>query len=159
MLSPLLLSSVCVCANVTPMSDEGKFISTTNCCYNTHHYWQHRYRSLRNTRPRRHRPTTDCRNYFAIVDELVSCASCDDFETWRREKSRDRARLHSKGKTNHVFTWASDKFNALANSTRSGVLRYFCPSNRFSKPFSWWSLKTVRALRRRQCLSEYSLFR
>lgn len=43
---------------------------------------------------------------------------------------------------NHVFTWVSDKCNAAASSTLSGVLRYLCISNLASKPASCWSLNT-----------------
>lgn len=43
---------------------------------------------------------------------------------------------------NHVFTWVSDRCNAAASSTLSGVLRYLCTSNLASKPASCWSLNT-----------------
>lgn len=49
------------------------------------------------------------------------------------------------------ITWVSERFNAFASSTRSGVERYLWASNRFSSPLSCWSLNTVRAFRRRQC--------
>lgn len=57
---------------------------------------------------------------------------------------------------NHVFTCVSDKLRAFASSTLSGVERYLCASNLFSRPCSCWSLNTVRALRRRQCFDEGS---
>ena len=52
----------------------------------------------------------------------------------------------------YVYTWVSDRLSCAASSTRSGVDRYLWASNRFSNPCSCWSLNTVRALRRRQCL-------
>lgn len=48
-------------------------------------------------------------------------------------------------------TCVSDRLSWFASSTLSGVDRYRWASNRFSSPFSCWSLKTVRAFRRRQC--------
>lgn len=85
------------------------------------------------------------------------------FWPWRtriteKKKRKGNRLLPVKGMCSSL-TCASDRFKALASSTRSGVLKYFCPSNRFSSPFNWWSLNTVRAFRRRQCFSEYSLFK
>lgn len=51
---------------------------------------------------------------------------------------------------NQVFTCVSLSPKAVASSTRSGVDRYRCPSNRFSRPDSCGSLNTVRAFLRRQ---------
>lgn len=48
-------------------------------------------------------------------------------------------------------TCVSDRLSWFASSTLSGVDRYRWASNRFSSPFSCWSLNTVRAFRRRQC--------
>ena len=53
-----------------------------------------------------------------------------------------------------LSTCVSDKFNAEANSTLSGVDKYLWASNRLSSPHSWWSEKTVLAFRRRHCLPD-----
>ena len=47
----------------------------------------------------------------------------------------------------HVFTWVSVRFNFAASSIRSCTLRYFWRSKLFSKVWSWWSEKAVRAFR------------
>lgn len=57
---------------------------------------------------------------------------------------------------NQVLTCVSLKPSAVASSTRSGVDKYRCASKRFSSPESCGSLKTVRALRRRQCLRAFT---
>lgn len=50
-----------------------------------------------------------------------------------------------------VCTCVSDRLRAVASSTLSGVERYRWISNRFSRPDSCESEKTVRAFRRLQC--------
>lgn len=44
-----------------------------------------------------------------------------------------------------VLTCVSVRFSLDASSMRSWTLRYFCLSKLFSRLFSWWSVKAVRA--------------
>ena len=44
-----------------------------------------------------------------------------------------------------VLTWVSVRFSFAASSIRSCTLRYFWRSKVFSRLFSWWSVKAVRA--------------
>lgn len=69
------------------------------------------------------------------------------FKSHRKSRRRNRTKRVMVGCL--VCTCVSDKPKLFANSTRSGVLKYFCVSKRFSKPLNCWSLNTVRALRRR----------
>lgn len=45
----------------------------------------------------------------------------------------------------HVFTWVSVSCSLAASSILSCTLRYFCRSKLFSRVWSWWSVKAVRA--------------
>ena len=75
---------------------------------------------------------------------------CVSFPPWkyilvqRKETQRDGFVL--------FLTCVSDSWSWLASSTLSGVERYLCASNLFSRPPSCASLNTVLAFLRRQCL-------